>query len=176
MAAFYEMCSKVKVIVSEVDGVMTEGSSPLDNMNNTLFKTFYMRDFEAINLLKKTFDFVFLSSDNNVSYNIMRSKNIPFFWAKKNKKDVLIEEIFHRYGVGPEEVLYVGCSYSDIECINMIPVSLCPNDAVTSVQRIISARDEIYGRSGIMNTFGGGGVLCDLYEILLPAIRKILDK
>ena len=158
-----EMCSKVKLIVSEVDGIITEGLSPIDNMGNTLFKLYYMRDFEVINLLKKDYIFVFLSSDNNVSYNYMRSKNLPFFWAKDDKKHALMD-IMKRYRVSPEEVIYIGSLFSDIECMNMVPLSFCPNDSAPPLQRIISSRKELY--DGVLNVFGGGGVIGEIYDVL----------
>ena len=57
----------IKLIVSEIDGVITSGVSQIDNVGITLFKDFYLGDFEAINKLKSTFQFVFLSADNNVN-------------------------------------------------------------------------------------------------------------
>lgn len=175
MSEFFKMCEKVKVIVSEVDGIITEDLSPIDNMNNTLFKFFYKRDFEAINLLKKHYNFVFLSADNNVSYNIMRARNIPFYWAKTSKKNTLVD-IMRRYNVNPEEVLYVGCTFSDVECLNMVPLAVCPNDSVYAVKRIIHDRKDFYGFDAELNIYGGGGVISVLYEILAPVIRKKLDK
>jgi 3-deoxy-D-manno-octulosonate 8-phosphate phosphatase (KDO 8-P phosphatase) len=166
---FKEMCSKIKIIVSEVDGIITEGLNPIDNLNQTNFKFYYFRDFEAINLLKKDYKFVFLSSDNNVSYNIMRERNIPFFWARKSKKETLVD-IMRRYDVGPEGVLYIGCTYSDIECINMIPLSVCPNDSAPLVKRVIGSRHELY--DGILDIFGGGGVISEVYESLVLTNRK----
>lgn len=173
MSSFEDLSKKVKVIVSEVDGVLTEGIVPLDNLNNTLFKFYFLRDFEAVNLLKKHYNFVFLSSDNNVTYNIMRSKNIPFYWAQKSKKDTLVQ-IMRKYSVGPEEILYIGCNFSDINCVKMIPFSLCPNDAVDSIIRLIQDRKEVYGYDGVLNIYGGFGVISEVYERLLPIIRKNL--
>jgi 3-deoxy-D-manno-octulosonate 8-phosphate phosphatase KdsC-like HAD superfamily phosphatase len=175
MSKFYEMSKNVKLIVSEVDGIITEGQAAIDNMNNTLFKFFYLGDFEAINLLKKHYNFVFLSSDNNVTYNIMRTRNIPFFWAKQSKKEVLTD-IMHRYSVNPEKVMYIGCNFSDLECIDMIPFSFCPNDAVDSVRTKLLNMKDVCGFDGILDTYGGYGVLSEVYEKMLPTIRKNLTK
>jgi 3-deoxy-D-manno-octulosonate 8-phosphate phosphatase KdsC-like HAD superfamily phosphatase len=55
-----ESLKKIKVIVSEVDGIVTEHLSAIDPMGYVVFKQYYMKDFEAINELKKNFIFVFL--------------------------------------------------------------------------------------------------------------------
>jgi 3-deoxy-D-manno-octulosonate 8-phosphate phosphatase KdsC-like HAD superfamily phosphatase len=58
----------IEIIVSEIDGVITNGCDSIDYMNHTMFKTFCMRDFEAITELQAHFTFVFLSSDVAISF------------------------------------------------------------------------------------------------------------
>ena len=118
--------NKLKLIVSEIDGVITNGTSAIDELGNTLFKDFYMADFEAINKIKENYTFVFLSSDNCINYNFFRKKNIPFYWAKTDKLSVL-SSILMRYNVTAEEAIYIGSKISDIPCMRMIPRSYCTN-------------------------------------------------
>lgn len=116
----------IKLIVSEIDGVITSGISQIDNVGITLFKDFYLGDFEAINKLKSSFQFVFLSADNNVNYNLCARKHIPFYWAPKDKRATLLEILRH-YNYSAEETLYIGSFISDISCMRMIPLSFCTN-------------------------------------------------
>lgn len=120
--------NKIKLIVSEIDGVITDGIQPVDELGNTIFKNIYTPDLEAINKLKAMCPFVFLSSDNSVSYNFCRKKNIPFYWAKNNKRSTLLE-ILRKYNVTAEEVLYIGSKLSDVECMKMIPISFSTNQS-----------------------------------------------
>ena len=157
---------KIKMIVSEIDGTITEHMNPIDELGNTPFKTYYMKDFEAINELKKHFKFAFVSSDNAISYHLCQRKNIPFFWASKNskwstKRDCLAE-IRVRYGVDLDEILYVGCQYSDIECANMAGACVCPVDAPRKIKEISYATGDV-----LENTFGGTGVICVLLDEVL---------
>lgn len=140
----------IKLIVSEVDGVLTSGISSLDELSNTLFKNFYMPDFEAINKLKERYTFVFLSSDNCISYNLFRKKNIPFYWAKTDKLHIL-SSILMRYNVSADETIYIGSKISDIPCMRMIPTSYCTN-----------------GLLGFPSffTYPGEGVLTEFYIML----------
>lgn len=162
MSVFEEWSEKIKVIVSEVDGVITDHISCIDELGNVPFKCYYMKDFEFINELKKTFTFVFLSSDNAVSYHLCRRKNIPFYYAPKDKKGTLIK-IMRKYNITPEEVIYIGSSFSDLECIQMIPFSLCPVDAVNDAKTICYH---------VLDNYGGGGVLEDVYSLLKPEILR----
>lgn len=156
MEELKKRCSDLKIIVSAVDGIITGHVSPVDELGNTLFKQYYMKDFEAINEIKKKYKLVFISKDGAINYSLFRRKNIPFFHAPKDKKEKLIE-IMRRYGVKPDNVMYVGCSYSDIESMQLAEITFCPEDAPMTVQNVSDYQ---------LPTCGGTGVLCELYEIL----------
>jgi len=122
----------IEIIVSEIDGIITDGNIPLDYLNNTLFKTYCMRDFDAINYLKTYFTFVFLASDAAISYNITRTRNIPAYFAtnKDDKLTLLTKRILPRYNTRPENLLYVGSSFSDIPCMHLAQISMVPKDVM----------------------------------------------
>ncbi len=157
-----ELLQRVKIIISEVDGVLTQGWMPVDELGNTPFKLFYYRDFEAINLLKPYFKVVFVSSDNKINYNYMRGKQLPFYYDPKSKKNALLAAL-KRYSLTPDDAMYVGSSYSDIECMQQIPLSVCTEDAVREVVEL-SER--------VLPAYGGDGVFCKIYEVLAPEIRR----
>lgn len=120
--------NNIELIVSEIDGVITTGCDAIDYMNNTMFKTFCMRDFEAIDQLKTHFTFVFLATDAAVSYNIMRMRNIPAYFATKrdDKLSLLTNKILPRYNARPENLMYIGSSLSDLPCMHLAQVSMAP--------------------------------------------------
>jgi 3-deoxy-D-manno-octulosonate 8-phosphate phosphatase KdsC-like HAD superfamily phosphatase len=158
---------KIKVIVSEIDGIVTEDMVPIDELGNVPFKIYNVKDFEAVNELRKHFKFVFISSDPAVNYNLCRKKNIPFFYDRK-KKNALVA-IMKKYSVVPDEMLYIGNKLSDIECMQQIPLSFCTEDSPGVIKNLASYVSHVYG---------GAGVLCDIYEKLMPEInrRTRLDK
>ena len=146
--------NKIKLIVSEVDGVLTNGCVFKDEMCNTVFKQYNIKDFEAINEIKKRFTFVLISTDNAINYNLFRKKNIPFFWAQKSKLNVLYN-ILKKYEFSPTELMYVGGLLSDKECMNLSEVSVCGYDAPATIKK---------NSNIVLNTISGEGVLLDLYE------------
>ncbi len=152
-----ERLSGIKIIVSEIDGIITEGLSGIGELNVVMFKNFFMRDFEAINLLKKDFIFVFLSSDPSINMSLCRKKNIPFYYAERNNKVEIMRQILNRYSLTPDNLSYVGCSYSDIDCIYLSKFSFCPEDSAPKIKSICDC---------VVPVYGGGGVLCSVYEFL----------
>jgi len=149
--------SKIKLIVSELDGIVTEHTAAVGEAGITLFKHYQMRDFEAVNRIKKSVNFTFLSSDASINMSFCRAKNIPFFHAKSNKRRVLANDLLKRYTVSPEEVIYIGSSYSDLDCMKLIPFSMCPEDAIYEVKELSQV---------VIPHLSGTGVLCWLNKFL----------
>ena len=160
-----EYLPKVKIIISEVDGVLTDGAIPIDELGNVSHKYFYHKDFEAINLIKKHFKIVFLSADNRISYHFFRRKSIPFYYADKVSKKSILVEALRRYSLAPEEALYIGCTHSDVECMQIIPFSICTNDAVGDAKNLSVT---------VLDAFGGLGVFSEVYDMLKPEILRRL--
>lgn len=144
--------SRIKIIVSEIDGVITDGCVPIDYMNNTLFKTYCVHDFEAINELKSYFTFVFLSSDTAVSYNIMRSRNIPayFITQRDDKLRLLTKRILPHYNAQPDNLLYIGSMYSDLPCMKLAGISMS-SESATGVSTDVTCRIPVAPGKGIIS-------------------------
>jgi len=150
---------KIQIIISEVDGVVTNGLDAIDTMNNVLFKSYSNKDFEAINLLKPCFTFVFLSSDPSVSYGVMRGRNIPFYFTKhkSEQKTAVVNKIINKYNVTPENILYIGSKLSDLPCMSLSEISIVPLDAPVELKHRASA---------VADVVGGNGVICCVYNLL----------
>jgi len=151
------MFREIKLIVSEMDGIITKHFAPIDELGNVPFKVYQMKDFEAINLIKKMdYKFIFVSADNRVNYHLCRRKNIPFFWSEQGKKEAFLAAV-RRYNVSLEKVMYIGSSYSDVEIFKMAQLSVCPANAVYDAKAVSDI---------VLKAKGGSGVLCEVYDIL----------
>ena len=148
--------SEVKLVISEVDGIITEHLAGIGEFNTVLFKQFCMKDFEAINMIKKDWGFVFITTDPVINISLCKKKNIPLFLVERNKRDVFVN-ILKRYVLKPDNILYIGNSYSDIECIKLAGISMCPEDAVNEVKNLVDL---------VLPIYSGTGVLCQVYSIM----------
>ena len=157
--------SNIKLIISEVDGIVTDGVALMGEANIPIGKYFCLSDFQAINNIKKKYGFAFLSIDAGISLSTCRRRNIPFFLAEKDKEHVYMN-IVDRYRVTSENVLYVGCSYSDLVCIQRSGFSACPEDAVIQVKNTVNT---------VLPVYGGSGVLSYLYDMLYDFNTKVRD-
>ena len=157
------MLSKIKLVVSEIDGIVTDGTVPIDELGNTPFKNYCLKDFEAINKIKTMFKFVFISNDGSINYNLCRRKNIPFFYFP-NKKQAIIKAVT-KYNCTFDNVLYVGHTFSDVDCANLSAMVVCPIDAVDLIKKRADT---------VLPVSGGKGVLCELYTFLFEKWKNIV--
>ena len=148
----------VKLVVSEIDGVITDGSNPEDEMGNIFYKVYQSKDFDAINELKKKYVFVFLSKDKKINYNMCQRKNIKFQFARnEEEKYKVLMELLRKYNCSPDEVVYIGSKISDRKCLRLIPKSFCPDDAGQYIKDLCWAH---------FTTDGGTGILVELLFLL----------
>jgi len=157
----------MKLIVAEVDGVLTDGTYAEDEIGNTLYKVFNQKDFLAINEIKKYYKVVFICDDNKINYNLCKRKNIPFYWGKGEKgKYTALIEVLRKYGVTPDETIYIGSKISDRKCIKFIPYSMCPDDAGEYLRDLAWAPFLLGGGKGIFTE------LLDLLQYNIGLIKK----
>jgi len=157
------MLSKIKLVISEMDGIITDGTVPIDELGYTPFKNYCLKDFEAINKIKTMFKFIFISNSGSINYNLCRKKSIPFF-CLPNKKQAIIKAV-KKYDCTFENVVYVGHTFSDIDCMNLAAISVCPSNAVD----IIKNRADV-----VLSVDSGNGVLCELYSFLFKKWKNLV--
>lgn len=149
----------VGIIISEIDGVITDGCFTEDEIGNVLYKTFNYKDFDAINEIKRLgYTFVFMSDDNRINYNMCKRRNIPFYWATNaDKKFNELGNILRRYGFTPDQAIYVPSKLTDVRCVHTVPRTICPADTIGIV------------RKACMSEFvknGGEGIISNLLDLL----------
>lgn len=143
----------IEIIVSEVDGVITNDTVCLDTMNNVLFKSYCMKDFDIINILKPYYTIVFVVEDPSISYGVMRARNIPFYFSKNKseKKLDLLYKILQKYNTTPERLLYIGTRLSDIECMRLAEFKVAPNDSILPIKTLANYITPVNGGHGVIN-------------------------
>jgi len=153
--------SNIKLIVLDVDGVFTDGKKVYSLSGDVVYKTFYDKDFTALNKLRKYFNIIILSGDDRVNKVLFKSKGIPFYHSKNKDKKKLIKVILNKYNVGPDNCIFVGDDLPDLPCFRLIPISLCPSDSVKEIK---------YLAYKVLKTKGGNGVIVELYNELSEEI------
>ena len=153
--------SKIKVVLTDVDGVLTDSGMYYSNKGD-IMKKFHTRDGMGVTLLRK----------NNIpSIIVTKEKNeIIKQWSKKMKidkllmgvlkKEVVLEKICKNYGVKSSEICYIGDDVNDLELLKLVGLSATPSDGIIEAQKICDY---------VCENSGGNGVFREVANMILSS-------
>lgn len=148
----------IKLIVFDIDGVITDGTLTIDRNGNEL-KCMNLKDIDAIfELHRRGFLLAAITGENTdiVDYFEKRFPWDLFYRGNKTKKETL-KQIEEQLGISREDICYVGDGKYDVESLDYAGLSICPADAI---DRAKQAADIILQQNG------GGGCIWELVRIL----------
>ena len=156
--------SKIKALVFDVDGVMTDASLTFDE-NGAEYKTFNAKDGQGVIMAGKSgFVTAIITARGNGTVR-HRFKNLgmtKLFEGCKNKIAAL-REFMAEFNLKPEEIAYMGDDLPDICVLKTVGLPCCPNDAVDEVKEhalFIASKN------------GGRGAVREMCDFILKATGK----
>ena len=153
--------SKIKLVISDVDGVLTDGGMYYSENGDEL-KKFNTRDGMAFQLMRERgIKTAIITSENTKMVERRAAKlNIDYLMQGKRNGGKLeaAKEICEKMGIKLSEVAFVGDDVNDIELLEEVGFCFCPADAAETVRKL--------GRIIILPTKGGEGVIREMYKYL----------
>ena len=153
--------AKIKLVITDVDGVLTDGGLYY-TQEGLVMKKFNVKDGMATRRLKEFgFQCGIISSDGP---DLIEARNkrlkmdflITGTWSKLEK----LKEICEEKNLMLENVAYLGDDINDLDIINGVGFSASPSDAVDSV---LCSVDYVCKRKG------GDGVFREFAELIISA-------
>ena len=130
-------CSKIKLVITDVDGVLTDGGMYYTSKGDVM-KRFFVRDGMGVTLLRK----------KNISTLIVTKEKTEMTrqWAKKMKitklyesviqKELILEKICKNFRVKSDEIAYIGDDVNDLALLKIVGLAVVPNDAISEAKKI----------------------------------------
>ena len=150
---------EIGLLISDVDGVMTDGSIIMDDMGHEI-KKFNVRDGHGIKLLMRYGIDVILLTGRQSKVVEYRAKDLGIVEVHQgvfNKMDTF-EEIIRSRGIACERVSFIGDDIVDIPVLRKVGFSVAVADAHEDVKRSVDY---------ITASKGGGGAVREVCEIIL---------
>ena len=156
--------SKIKMIVMDVDGTMTDGTVYYSK-NGEELKRFSIRDGMGIGLLR----------NGGIISAIMTSEDSPIVTARAKKlkidhvvlgsrnKTQDLTELAARTGFKLEEIAFIGDDVNDIQAMQAAGFSACPNNSVLHVKEVADY---------LCSQNGGDGAVREVAELILISQNK----
>lgn len=155
-----ERAKKIKCIILDVDGVLTDGGIYVAPDGGELYKPFFARDGLIISLARKVgiTTAVITGRASSIVENRMRELHIDLVYQGSLDKRAAYADIKGRTGLGDAEIAYIGDDIVDLPILREVGLPCAVGDAVPEVRetaQIIAAAP------------GGRGAVREIYEIIL---------
>ncbi len=164
---FKEKLSKIKLLILDVDGVMTDGRIIMDDEGHEL-KSFNVRDGHGIKILQRYGVWVAILTGRQSKVVEYRAKDLEIkdvYQGALNKKEVF-EKILKKHKLSAEEVAYLGDDIVDIPVLKRVGFSAAVADAMDVVKESVDY---------VTRNRGGRGAVRELCEMILQAQGKWLE-
>lgn len=158
-----DMLDKIKFVVMDVDGTLTDGRIYMGN-DGEVMKAFDIKDGHAIYRFR---DFgiipvVITGRESKIVENRCRELKIEHLYQGVSDKVAVLETLLEKFSVSGEKytfenVAYVGDDIIDLGCMEKCGIAVCPADAVEEVKAVshlVSVKE------------GGRGVVREFYDLL----------
>lgn len=152
--------SKIKMLVMDVDGTLTDGHIYM-GPNGEAMKVFSCKDGYALqSILPKTdiVPVIITGRESVITANRARELRVRELYQGVHDKLPLLKELAARYGFAREEIAYIGDDLNDWDCLCWCGLSACPQDAVPEVKEKV---DYVCAHDG------GRGAVRDLIEYMI---------
>ncbi len=162
--------SRVQLVVTDVDGVLTDSGIYLDK-EGQIIRKYNVKDGLGIKLLQEIeIKVAFLSGGSGKSI-ISRAQQLNIEYCLvgvKNKLDA-IKNLQEELNISKEHTLFIGDDLNDMDVKDRVSLILSPNDAVESFKSITDY---------ILKSKGGEGAIRELVEMILKAKKefKLMNK
>jgi 3-deoxy-D-manno-octulosonate 8-phosphate phosphatase (KDO 8-P phosphatase) len=135
MSAIVEKAKNIKLLILDVDGVLTDGRLFFDNDGNE-YKSFHARDGHGIKLLQQTGVQVAIISGRKSSTVALRMKNlgVDHVYQGHENKIAAFNEIIEKIGIAPEQAAHVGDDLLDLPIMIRVGLAIAVNDANFAVK------------------------------------------
>ena len=170
-----DRCRNIKLLLSDVDGVLTSGELVFDNQGIES-KAFHIRDGLGIRLWQRAgFRFGILTARTSHIVRL-RAVELGIDIVRQGFEDKLpeVQQVVAQQGLQMDQVCYVGDDLTDLPVIRRVGLGVAVSDAAQEVRSTAH---------WVTKTQGGRGAVRELIEMLLKSkirwddlIRRYLEQ
>ena len=154
--------SNIKVLVLDVDGVLTNGTIAFTGILDSEAKFFHVHDGLGISLWQKAGFHTVLISGRNAQCVATRASELKIKHVKQGSKDKVadLEKILQKLDCTPSESCFVGDDLGDIPAMQHVGYSIAVQNAVQEVKQ---------SANWTTSKSGGNGAVREAIEHLMKA-------
>jgi YrbI family 3-deoxy-D-manno-octulosonate 8-phosphate phosphatase len=131
-----QKCKKIKIILTDVDGVLTDGGRYYSEKGEIL-KKFHVRDGMGVNiLLRNGIKTIIVTKENSkITKKWAKDMNVTKVISGSIKKEAELSKICQEFNVSKNELAYIGDDVNDFNLLQLVGFSAVPNDANENIKK-----------------------------------------
>ncbi len=158
-----KLSKNIKMVISDFDGVFTDGSFLLDENLNQQKRVNFVDIMGVSILLKKGIIFGIISGETTNILEYFREKfGIEEIHKGIRQKGIVLSELMKKYNVKADEVLYIGDDINDIAAFECVNYKIAPKNANPIVKMLNGIQ--------ITNSMGGNGAFREMVDCLMTYV------
>ncbi|CAM2978156.1 3-deoxy-manno-octulosonate-8-phosphatase KdsC [Legionella worsleiensis] len=165
MNELFEKAKKVKCLICDVDGVLSDGLLHIDNHGNEL-KSFHVQDGMGLKLLMAAgIDVAVITTARNavVDHRMKQLGVVHYFKGQVDKRNAY-QQLKETLGLQDEQFAYIGDDLPDLPLIQQVGLGVAVGNAVTQVKEFADWQTQ---------QTGGRGAVRELCDFILNAQDKM---
>jgi 3-deoxy-D-manno-octulosonate 8-phosphate phosphatase (KDO 8-P phosphatase) len=154
-------CQPIELLVTDVDGVLTDGVIALDD-RGVETKHFSVRDGMAYTLWHRAGKQAAILSGRRAAAVEHRAAELKIAHVLQGheQKAAPLRTLIEELGFSPRQVCYVGDDLADLPVLGVVGLAACPADAVTEVKD---------ASHFVTRAPGGRGTIREVIEVILKS-------
>lgn len=169
MNQIQQLAKNIKLVIFDVDGVLTDGSLFFDNQGQE-YKAFNAKDGHGIRLLQQGDLQVALITARTSQLLLHRADNLEIerelIYQGYRDKRVAFADLLEKTGMQAENIAYVGDDVIDLPIMSKVGLAIAVGDAHPFVKK---------QADWVSQAFGGRGAVRETCEMILDAQDKLDD-
>ena len=149
-----QKCKKIKLVVTDVDGVLTDGGMYYSEKGE-IMKKFNAKDGMGVELLlQNNIKTILLTRENST---IVKKRGLKIKAASTiigiQNKELYLKKICKKFRVSLKEIAYIGDDVNDIEISKLVGLSASPLDGVVRLKKNVDYVCRNKGGNGVFREF-----------------------
>lgn len=162
-----ELARSIKLVILDVDGVLTDGSLFFDNKGQE-FKAFNSKDGHGIRMLQDGGIEIAIITGRKSELVLHRARNLKIspslIYQGYRDKRPAFEDLLEKTGLSANNIAYVGDDVIDLPIMSRVGMAIAVNDA----HHFVCKNSDWITQAG-----GGKGAVREVCEMILDAQGKL---
>ena len=154
---------KIRLIISDVDGVLTDGGMYYSEKGEIL-KKFNAKDGMGVEILLRSKVKTILLTRENSSIVKKRGAKIKAAatYIGTFNKELQLHKICKKFQVSPTEIAYIGDDLNDSEIMKLVGFAATPSDGIKDLRKIVDY---------VCRNNGGNGAFREIADLIVLSRR-----